>query len=291
MSHKNGDDAYDDERLIRYLVGSLDDQTTERFDELSIADDAFATRLRAAEDDLVDAYVRGDLSADVRDSFESRYLSAPAGRDKVRFAEALLAHQIQAAAVDARAPNAGLRSDRGPWVPPWAMAAAAMLVLAVGGYWLVEVSPVQAPTQPAQLPRAEAATQPAAPGVPSPQGSEPLPRSARVLSFVLLPPTRGVSEPPTLAVPSDATKVEVRVVLESDDFPRYQVALKDPGTDLILWRSARIKPSSLRGDRILPVTLDATLLKPRRYALELTGYRAAGEAELVSSYPFRVVVQ
>jgi hypothetical protein len=51
MPDRDADDAYDDERLIRYLVGSLGVEETDRLDELSITDDALAARLRQVEDD------------------------------------------------------------------------------------------------------------------------------------------------------------------------------------------------------------------------------------------------
>ena len=60
---------YDDEQLVRYLLGSLDEQDTERFDELSVSDDEFAGRLQAVENDLIDAHARGELSTDRRASW------------------------------------------------------------------------------------------------------------------------------------------------------------------------------------------------------------------------------
>ena len=81
--------APDDSVLVRYLVGSLPDAEAERLDELSVADDEFALRLSAAEHDLVDAYVNGELSGDTLDRFRSRYLTAPARGEKVAFAETL----------------------------------------------------------------------------------------------------------------------------------------------------------------------------------------------------------
>src|SRR5256885_11449445 len=80
----------DDRLLIRYLVGSLGEDETERLDELSIADDRFAADLHAVEHDLVDAYAHGALTGDTRRHFELQYLSSPAGRAKVAFARALL---------------------------------------------------------------------------------------------------------------------------------------------------------------------------------------------------------
>jgi hypothetical protein len=57
------DSSSDDEQLVRYLLGLLPDEEAERLDELSIADDELAWRLRAVEDDLVDAYVTGSFIA------------------------------------------------------------------------------------------------------------------------------------------------------------------------------------------------------------------------------------
>ena len=77
--------APDDRLMIDYLIGALPDQEIERLDELSIADDQFAARLTAAENDLVDAYVRGQLSGNTLASFRTRYLSSPAKREKAEF--------------------------------------------------------------------------------------------------------------------------------------------------------------------------------------------------------------
>jgi hypothetical protein len=84
----------DDELVVRYLLGALPDDDTECLDELSITDDEFVLRLRTVEQDLIDAYVKGELSAGVRALFRSRYLVWPAQRKKVRFAEALFARAI-----------------------------------------------------------------------------------------------------------------------------------------------------------------------------------------------------
>ena len=74
----------DDDAIIQYLLGRLPDKEAERLDELSITDDDFALRLNAAEYDLVDAYVRGELSGDTQQRFRSFYLSSPKRREKLR---------------------------------------------------------------------------------------------------------------------------------------------------------------------------------------------------------------
>src|SRR5689334_20116079 len=122
----------DDQLLIRYLVGSLGDEETERLDELSIADDRFAADLHAVEHDLVDAYVRGALVGDTLQRFEMHYLSSPAGRAKVAFARTLLRYTTTRGVAPGR-DAAAWRSERQRLVQ-WSLAAAAIVFLAFGGY-------------------------------------------------------------------------------------------------------------------------------------------------------------
>ena len=60
----SGSQLQRDEVLVRYLLGSLPHEEAERLDELSIADDTVASRLSEAENDLVDAYIRNELSGE-----------------------------------------------------------------------------------------------------------------------------------------------------------------------------------------------------------------------------------
>src|SRR2546427_5799203 len=77
--------------IVRYLLGHLPDEEAEQLDELGITDDSFVARVRAVENDLVDAYARGELSGDTLAQFESSYLSSPSRREKGRFAKAFVA--------------------------------------------------------------------------------------------------------------------------------------------------------------------------------------------------------
>ena len=292
MSYHIAEDEYDDERLIRYLIGSLDEQDTERCDELSITDGRFADRLRAVEDDLVDAYARGELSGVRLEQFRSAYLASPARRDKVRFAEALF--ERQPALISAASP--AVRRVR--LAPGWAMAAAALLV-AGSGYLLFQqtrTAPVQQGVAPEPVP-APASPQdtplpPRTEVSPLPSASPAAPTPAPALAFTLMPPTRGAGAPPIVTMTRSAREADFHVVLESDDFQSYGVALKDPGADRVMWRSGRLDATTLSGNRVVVVRLDeATSLPPRNYVLELTGFPAAGEAELVASYPFQLVLQ
>jgi hypothetical protein len=82
--------AHEDQQFERYLLGMLSDDEAERLDELSIADDEAAWRLSAVENDLVDAYVRGELHGETLQRFDAYYLASPRRRAKVMFARTLL---------------------------------------------------------------------------------------------------------------------------------------------------------------------------------------------------------
>ncbi len=80
--------TFNNQTITEYLLGSLAEAETERFDELSITNDEFAETLLAAEKDLVDAYVQGELTGAELERFNIHYLSSPLRRRKVEFAEA-----------------------------------------------------------------------------------------------------------------------------------------------------------------------------------------------------------
>ena len=79
-----------DESVIKaYLTGTLSKEDTERLDELSVTDDLFADLLTMVENDLVDAYVRGELTESSAERLKSEYLTTRSGRQKLGFAQAL----------------------------------------------------------------------------------------------------------------------------------------------------------------------------------------------------------
>jgi hypothetical protein len=80
----------EDQLFVHYLLGLLPEKDAERVDELSIANEAVASRLCAVENDLVDAYVRGTLAGDTLKRFESFYLASTRRHEKVMIARGLL---------------------------------------------------------------------------------------------------------------------------------------------------------------------------------------------------------
>ena len=83
------EEDYDIQKIMDYLLANLSADETERFDELAFTDDQFAAMLKAAENEMVDAYLQGELSGARLEKFESYYLSSPRRREKVAFARSL----------------------------------------------------------------------------------------------------------------------------------------------------------------------------------------------------------
>jgi hypothetical protein len=85
---KMNTETYDNETVNAYLLGALPEAEAERFDELSFTDDRFADALSAAEKNLIDSYVNGELSGARLEQFKNYYLASPLRREKVEFARA-----------------------------------------------------------------------------------------------------------------------------------------------------------------------------------------------------------
>jgi anti-sigma factor RsiW len=323
MMSSSGKQIYDDRLLTRYLLGVLPAEEAERLDELSVADEEFAWRLNGIENDLVDAYVRGELSGEDLQQFKAFYLTSPKRRHKVEFAEGLLALERKAAAQPMKTKPEKTPADPGQteqtpgrfsWrmfaIPrfafQWGFAGAALVTLVVAGYLLSENlrlrrQMTEAQAQHAsvdrraqieqQLNRERSAKEEALKELEHARESQTNLDQLKTLSILLLPPTRGTSRVATITLRPGADLVVLVLALESDDFPAYRVSLKDPATNQVLWRSTKLEATSGGDKKAVSVTFRASLLKQQNYIAELGGIPAHGAAELVGGYAFRVVLK
>ena len=151
-----GKQPVNEQMIIEYLLGGASDSEQERLDEMSVTDDEFAELLRASENDLIDSYVRGELSGDVLTKFNTYYLASSGRREKVSFAKTFLRFadkSVGAQMEDARAVALSSHAEREPgfhessrWrflallrpTLQWGLATAALVILIGGGYLVVE---------------------------------------------------------------------------------------------------------------------------------------------------------
>ncbi len=259
----------DDKTLRRYLLGALPPDETERLDDLSIANDDFAARLSAVENDLVDAYVQGELSGDTLERFPTSYLSSPQRREKVTFAQSLYSFASATPPTGSEFVPAkpGSRWPALAVFPRWALAGALAMLLAAGFLFVEnlglrnQLNQAKADRQVLQQREHDLQSrldeQHASDAVTAneleqvrkslaqvePNSAARQPRSAlssfpvSVAAFVLSPQLRGGAKIADLSLPRGTTQVDLRLELEANDFPQYHVALKALKTSQIVWHS------------------------------------------------------
>jgi len=299
---------YDEALLTRYLLGELPAEQAEKLDELSIVDEEFAWRLRAAEDDLVDTYVRGTLADEELKKFRASYLSSPARRHKAEFAAALLELGTRSATQAARSAekSSPWRSLFGQSRPlfQWAMAGAALLLMAAAFLVVDDIRlrremheaaqnnssareqqlEQQLNQQRAEVARMEQELERARQATPDLS-------QVTTVALMLEPPTRGLARPVSLTVHPGTSLVALLLELESDDFARYRVSVKDPETRQELWHSADLAASSAGGHRAVTASVPANLLKQQKYIVQLSGVQKDGVENPVADYLFGIVLK
>ena len=75
--------------IARYLLGELPEDQQVEIEDRAFADKDYLAGITAVENDLIDEYVRGELSAADRQRFEARFLRSAERRKRVEFATAL----------------------------------------------------------------------------------------------------------------------------------------------------------------------------------------------------------
>ncbi len=131
--------------IARYLLGELPEEQQVEIEDRAFQDKDYLASITAVENDLIDEYVRNELSETDRRKFEDRFLASAERRKRVEFAKALTrivpeyAFKQKTAlappAVSWRESLEAFFRSLNP-VAKFAMAAVILLVL-VGGAWLV----------------------------------------------------------------------------------------------------------------------------------------------------------
>jgi hypothetical protein len=307
----------DDQLLTSYLLGQLAEEETESLDGRSIADDSFALRLEAAENDLLDAFLNGELSGDLLEQFKRVYFSSPARLRKIEFARALL--QVSQKARFAEEPAAtGTRerasASRSIWAwltsaparLQWTFAAAALVLLFAAGFLVRQNRVLREQARAARQQQSELNLrtqqlehelneQRAKDGtlaqVPENSTQSTANPALTTLAVLLLPQTRGEGQVTRVSIPPRADHVNLQLQLESDDFPAYRVALNDPASGQVLWTSAKLKSARAANTRVVLIHPPGGLLKPQTYVLELSGVAPGRSSEFISSYVFKTVIE
>jgi hypothetical protein len=314
----------DEGQSARYLLGKMTDAEQARFEESVFHDVELSELVSDVENDLIDGYVRGELSPRERERFEHHFLVSDRRREKLEVARALLqAKDARAASrvVDSPAPfpwwNAVFASLRLPSTAlSYSFGAAAVLFL-LGGLWLFsEVRQLRKETarlaaernmQSAQndelreqaneqhrhseevASQKEQLEQQLAElrNQAGTRGREPSAASA-LLTFILSPVSRGTEAPKKLIIPSEISSVRLQLNLSpGDEYPAYQVNLQRAnGRQVRTFKGLRA--ASAKGTHAVFVDVQANSLGAGEYEVTLSGV-AKGKIETIGYYYFSLM--
>jgi len=247
-------------------------------EDRAFADREFLDALEAAEADLIDAWVRGELSPSERRAFERRFLTSPQRRNKVEFARALA--KVTSESKPVEAPQKTFR--RWPfgmqWSPAlqWAAGLAFLFCVAAATWFAIEnaamrsrMSVLEARLDQQQNHRSTATV----PGI---------------ASLVVLPGvSRSETRVPQLSLDPAAQIVRIEVRLEPrDEYPRFRAELRTRRGDEVLTFANLPRREIADGYAVL-VEAPGSLLAAGQYELELKGIKG-NSAEDVGFYYFNI---
>src|SRR5262245_22775479 len=147
------DEPSQQEFIVRYVLGELSEAEQQQVEEAYFTDPTFLQEVRAVRDELIDAFIYGELVGHERQRFEQRLQRTPALREKVEFAR-LLHHTVNPAnapldhqpeRILAVGQNRTAHREPGSrwqlWLPSLAgprlvFTTATLAILLVGGLWL-----------------------------------------------------------------------------------------------------------------------------------------------------------
>lgn len=254
----------DESLLRRYLLGTVTAQAREDLEARLFSDDKlFWERVAIAEDELVSDYVQNALNDVERQDFEKHFVCTDERRAKLEFAKALHAYAERPHAVHVER-QAPARESRWAWLrrpalsPAWALAAAALLVVAI------------------MVPRF---------------GSTPAGVDTGNIVAVSLPPGRTRAAGETLArvhLNSKSQLVQLQLDQDPAQYASYRAGVYQVDGDSLL-AEMKLTPASSPGSPGITLTLPTELLAEGDYYVRLQGISPGAQPVPLQRYDFRVL--
>jgi len=267
----------DKQEMRDYLLGTLDADRRTKLDERLLHEPEIYEELLAAEEELIDEYVAGNLSQQEQHQFTTHFAISVERQQKVRFGSLLkkyaTSHPIRtgddgvATVVDQAGKKAPART-RFPFFlplmrrPALVYAAAVALVLTLLFLWVSSRKPPE--YQVREHDDAALITATLAPGSTRSSGT-----------------TNRVNVPPK-------GRFRVRLDLELTDtsFNNYRSELFRESKSLVT--NDELKMTARGAQQVVPVIIAGEVLSPGDYQLKLSGVLDSGADEFIDNYSFRV---
>lgn len=294
-----------DSLLVRYVLGEASPEECSGLEDNYFADADLFEELVAAENDLVDAYARGQLADADRRKFEKHFLVTPERRQRVEFAKALLGHiapeageiqQEKTNSLTSRPPLAALNR--------WSAAQLATLVfLAAIVAWSVlmtiqnfrlqkEVARLQTEigrlqeiqrTLQQQMQTFEAS-------ISGREGGGQIQEKANPsVAILTLNPgiPRGNGPDNSIAISSEIRSVRLQLVVEDHGYTKFNATVETANGSEV-WQAQNLIVQTRRETKV-NLTLPAKVLADGDYIVNLTTVGSNGRTESINSYVFRVI--
>jgi pyruvate/2-oxoglutarate dehydrogenase complex dihydrolipoamide acyltransferase (E2) component len=264
-------------KIEDYLLGRLARAEQSRIESLLFEDDEVFEAIRAAEDDLIDRYLAGELSSADKEAFERKFAASPSRQERIAIARTVsraLTPEAARAAEVATAParRAWLPSAKRLSLPAGAGLAAALIVAIVWlGRLTTRVDQV-GPQQPAVQPMSSASTV-----------TTEAPPAPALFLLRRVELRRGEGRLPVLRIAEGTAAIRLRAELEAPmTTSRHAVALRRVEGSIV-WRGWAQQDADRR---TVTVTVPARVLEAGDYVLSLTAPESPPED--AAEYLFRV---
>ncbi|MGH9836665.1 MAG: hypothetical protein ACREBD_20980 [Blastocatellia bacterium] len=304
----------EDELLVRYLLGQLNESDAERIERDYFNDDDFYERLEAVEDELIDAYARDGLRAEEREQFEKYFLRDAERRERVEFAREWLSLISRTPGVAQPVEERARRTGWFDFLPFGKRAAliplTAVALLALGTWLAIQTARLgrQLDQMSAERARQEKTERQLQQQVDAERRrseqllaelesernrredrSAPASSLPVIVSFILSPGLpRDAGDARRLAIPPEATQVRLWAAFKAGDYQSYRAELQTV-EGRVIWSQRGLTVKPRREEKMALVTIPARRLKDEDYILVLKGVAPTGELSDVSEYSFRVV--
>jgi hypothetical protein len=307
-----------DSDIKAYLLGIVEGEAADEMDELVFVDEDIAARVGSAERDLIDDYLRNELSGESLHRFESYYLRSPLRQERIRLARSInrfVDDGVRVTDHPIRAETA--REVKTGWLGDWwkvaipAFAAAVLIAIAVPfllqrtGQQQVSNANTEQNRNVAgdanQLALSNSAEEPS-PMVsvtPSPSNGSnlndkptPAPKEVpqksapAVFAVTLMPLLRSSANSGQISIPSGTERVAITLKLEPTEYALVRVQLKN-ASGSVIWRGNARPSKPVGGYQSIPLSVPASLFKSGRY--EITASGTGEDSEIVGDYFLNVV--
>lgn len=275
-----------DQEFKTYLLGTATEAERTAIDRSLLTNESEFEQLLLAEDDLIEASIRHELSPAEQTQFEQFFLADPERQQKLRLALALHRYANDPSKSSFGEVKLAVTGTAGvPWWavlrrPAWQLAMVSVLLIVA----LVGLKAFFNPAEPEQI--AHSSPAPASPKATIAPST--VSAGAAVLLVELLPgQTRAAKARPKEIQPAlDHGNVQFKLYLRKRAYPAYEVILQaddEEGQKL----TGQVKPQTSQDGNYVIVNVPATVLGSGDYRIKLEGLTPNGN-EQADGYWFTV---